>query len=108
MNLPHTVTIVTPTITEDRTGDTVLDYGVTATRRTVQGWVQQTAASEEHSDRDKRSTSFTFHSDATPSMTALDRAEWDAKTFLVDGEPNHLDSPNGYHHTEARLLRIEG
>lgn len=108
MNLPDTVTVVTPATGADRRGDAILSYGSDATRVAVRGWMQQQGQSETTGDRDLRVSSWRLFSDSTPGLDALARIEWDGRTFEVVGQPNHLASPRGYHHTEADLRLVEG
>lgn len=108
MNLPHTVILVTPATTTDRRGDSSLDYGVSASRASVPGWMQEQQASETVDDRDVRVSTWRLFSTATPTLNALQRVEWNGSTFEVVGRPNHLSTPRGYHHTEAELRLAEG
>lgn len=106
---PHTFTVVTPNVVTDRRTDEQLDYGDTATRVPgVPGWIQQTSSTETVNDRDVRVTRTMLFSDSTPTLTALERIEFNGRTYRVDGPPNHLTDPSGYHHTEAGLLLVEG
>lgn len=104
---PHTVTIETAVPSTDARGDETHTF---TSATTVRGWMQQTPRPpvESLGDRDVRTSKFTLFSTQTPDMTALDRVVWDGKTFVCDGQPNHLTTPRGYHHTEANLELVEG
>jgi hypothetical protein len=109
VNLPHLVTTVEPAVVTDRRNDTTLDYGDDATRvMDVPAWMQQTTQTETYTGRDERVTRYTLFTASTPTMTALARIEWQGDTYRVDGKPNHLDNPNGYHHSEIPLILVEG
>jgi hypothetical protein len=103
---PHTVTILTRGTGTDSRGDEVNTF----TESTVKGWMQQIMRPPEETvgDRDERVSRWLLYSTATPDLTALDRIRWNGKTFACDGQPNHLTTPRGYHHTEASLSLTEG
>lgn len=114
MILPHTVIKVTPAETEDARGDTELEYGETADRVDIDGWMQQPGQAftdrEDEGDLDVRRSAWVLFCE-DPTITAQDRVEWEGKPgvqFRVDGEPDHLYLASGaYHHTEATLALTE-
>jgi len=110
---PHRVVVVHPAATTDPVAGTVWDYGSSATRSTVDGWMQEDQATETFADgRDVMGQRWTL---LTNSLTidANDRIEWDghpagSQVFTVDGPPAPVPTPRGHHHLEARLRKVEG
>lgn len=109
MNLPHTVTVVEPTTGTDGRGDPVETFGSGVD---VAAWMQQglgpRGSSETLGDRDVQDSRWTMYSTSTPTMTGLARITWNGQTYTVQGQPNHLTTRDGYHHTEANLRLVEG
>lgn len=103
---PHTLTVLAAGTSTDSRGDEVLTFS----ESTVRGWIQQIRRPPEETlgDRDERVSRWTLLSTETPNLTALDRITWNEKAFQVDGQPDHLTTPRGYHHTEALLVLMEG
>lgn len=106
--LPHQVTIVRPATATDAHGNTVLDYGGAATRTTVAGWMQQDKRAEPRSDgRDPLEQHWLLianHQD----IQGKDRVEWSGPTMEVEGPPEPVFTPAGYHHTESTLRVVQG
>lgn len=106
--LPHTVTVVRPADVTDDYGNTVRDYGVAATRTDVLAWLQQDHRSEPRSNgRDPLEQLWllvTNHAD----VQGIDRIEHDGTTYEVEGPPEPVYTPTGYHHLEATLRIFAG
>lgn len=114
--LPHTITLVRPdTSTTDSYGNTVYDYGDTATRTQITGWLQQDTrrqltgvAADGRTTQVERWLLVTNHAD----VRALDRFEWTGPsgpmTFETDGPPAPAYTPRGLHHQELALRIITG
>lgn len=106
--LPHQVTVVRPAVTVDSHGNQVYDYAAAATRTTVAGWMQQDRREEPRSDGrealEQRWLLVTNHED----VQGRDRLEWSGPTFEVEGPPEPVHTPAGYHHLEATLRAVAG
>lgn len=106
--LPHEVTIVRPADTTDSYGDTVRDYGVAASRTEIRAWMQQGKRAEPREDgRDPLEQVWlmlTNHED----ILGFDRIEWSGPTFEVEGPPEPVYTPAGYHHLESTLRVVTG
>lgn len=108
--LPHQVTIVRPAITINQYGNQTYDYGAGATRTTVAAWMQQDHRQEPRSDGreplEQRWLIVTNHQD----VQGRDRIEWSETppVFEVEGPPEPVYTPTGYHHQEATLRVVAG
>lgn len=106
----HTLVVVRPAAVVHGTYGTSWDYGSSATRSTITGWIEQNNRSESFAGArdliDQDWTLFTNHAD----VDANDRVEWPASTkaFTVHGPPEPVHSPRGRHHTQATLRIVEG
>lgn len=106
--LPLTVVKVRPAQTTDRYDDTVYDYGAAATRTAIKAWIDQASASEETPNgRDVITGGWKLITNHT-GLDALDRIEWDAGVYELDGPAWPVHTPAGLHHMEAKLARVEG
>lgn len=104
--LDHDVTILTPTIGQDRYGGTAKTGWSSAT---VKGWVSQSSRSEANDLREAQVGTWVLflHPDAT--IDGLDRVQWEGITFEVDGPPNPAHRPgSGLHHYEVPLRVVDG
>jgi hypothetical protein len=116
--LIHQVVVVRPSGSSDAYG-TVFDYGGSATRSTISGWLDDLgggglSSGESFTDGrdilDQRWTLITNHT----GIDGNDRIEWGGHPaggtmiFTVDGPPEPKYTPRGAHHLEARLRRVEG
>lgn len=106
--LPHTVTLVRPSLVPDAHGNDVRDYGVTATRTAIRAWMQQDQRQEARSDGREAAIQdwlmVTNHAD----VQRHDRVEFGALTFDVEGPPEPTSTPAGPHHTETTLRVVDG
>lgn len=106
--LPMTVTRVRPAAVVDRYGNTTLDYGPAATRTTLTALIDQQAASESTPDgRTKIIGSWRLITNEA-DLDADDRIEWAQQVYELDGPAWPAHDFTGFHHTEARLRRVEG
>lgn len=110
--LPHTVARVRPATTTDSYGNTVRSYGGSATRTNMAGWLQQDHRSEPRAEgRDANVQAWLLITNDS-DILALDRIEWTgpngALVFDVDGQPEPVYTPAGYHHTETTLRVVTG
>ena len=102
--LPHVVTIVTPA------AGSADPHGAAATRTEVAAWVEQQSRSEAATVlRDGREQGWLLVTNHL-AVTALDRVEWDGRTWEVDGPPRPVHTPasTAAHHLEADLRLWEG
>lgn len=106
--LPHTVTKVRPAVTTSNYGNTAYDYGVAATRTDIRAWLQQNTRAEPRPDgREALEQSWLLMTN-DPDVQGIDRIEFDALTFGVEGPPGPYYTPAGFHHTEATLRIVDG
>jgi hypothetical protein len=111
--MPHEVVVVHPAAGSDAYAGTVWDYGSSAVRSTIAGWMEEDEATEVFADaRDVMSQRWTL---LTNYMTVdtNDRIEWDGHpagpaVFSVSGPPAPVPTPRGHHHLEAKLRKVEG
>jgi hypothetical protein len=109
----HDVTVVHPTGSTDAYG-TVFDYGSSATRSVIRGWLDDTSGTESFTDgRDLMDQRWLLVTNSL-DVDANDRIEWDGHPaggtmiFTVDGPPEPKYTPQGSHHLEATLRKVEG
>ncbi len=106
--LPHDVTIVRPATTTDSHGNDVRDYGAGATRTEMRAWMQQDRRTEPRTDgRDPLEQAWLMVTN-DDDVQGLDRVEWGEQTFEVEGPPEPVHTPAGYHHTESTLRAVAG
>lgn len=107
--LPHPVTLVRPALVPDDYGNTKRDYsqGV-ATRTVLMAWMQQDQRQEARTDGREAAVGawlmLTNHED----VARFDRVEFGTTTFEVEGPPEPVYTPAGFHHTEATLRVVDG
>lgn len=107
--LPHAVTLVRPATVPDAHGNDITDYsdGV-AVHTPIAAWVQQDSRTETRPDGREAAIQvwlmLTNHAD----ILRGDRVVHGALTFDVEGPPEPVHTPAGYHHTEATLRVVEG
>jgi hypothetical protein len=111
---PQLLTIITPAQTgPDAFGNPIWDYGPAATRRDIQGWIQQDARAEGSTPgRDPNEERWLLITD-DPSITGRDWIYWGThplgpQTFQVEGPPEPTFRPTGFHHLEATLRQVVG
>lgn len=107
--LPHTVTRIRPSTSTNTYGDAALDYTVPpATSTSMAAWLQQDNRTEELSEGraplDQRWLLMTNESD----VAGRDRIVFGSLTFEVEGPPEPVYTPAGFHHLEATLRVVEG
>jgi head-tail adaptor len=105
--LPQTVTVVRPTTTTDRYGNTTTSWS-NATRAEYAAWIEQSAAGENTDQRDQQSADWLLIVQPDADVNGRDRVEYDGKTFEVVGPPTRRNTFRGTHHIEATLRWIEG
>jgi hypothetical protein len=107
--LPMTVTLVHPAPTTDRYGNPdVYDYGAAATRTDIAALIDQQSASESTPDGRTKIAGMWRLITNHDGIDAADRIEWEGAVYELDGPPWPAWHFSGYHHTEARLRRMEG
>lgn len=113
---PHTLNVVSPVMTDDGYGNLAADFGNTAPRRRIRGFVQQNQRAEPFTDGRAPLVGIWLLITNDPGVTGSDQIEWltpdltaVACTFTVDGPPEPVYSTTGgYHHLEATLRIVEG
>lgn len=110
--LLHTVTLVKPAITVDAYNSPDYDYGPAATRVSAMAWLQQEARSRVAVTGAKPlQERWTLITNAE-NVERRDRVEWTgpsgAVIFELDGQPEPVYTPAGFHHTEVALVRVDG
>ncbi|MEU6204590.1 hypothetical protein ABZ814_13495 [Micromonospora musae] len=106
--LPHTITRVRPAQSTDAHGNTVYDYGEAAARKAMRGWVQQDRRSEPREDgRDPLEQRWLLVTN-DQDIQGRDRIEWSGPTMEVEGPPEPVFTPAGYHHLESTLRVVAG
>jgi hypothetical protein len=112
--LIHSVTVVRPAITQSAAYGPEYDYGVAATRHTIQAWIAQTSGTELFSETREEVTQVWTISTNDADIDNRDRIEWTGHpaggtmTFEVAGPPAPAYSPRGLDHVEANLRIVEG
>lgn len=100
------VTILNPTHSTDRNGNTVDVWTSPATTETV-GWLQDLGASETRTTGDTVVSTHQLFCAATEPISAFSRLVIDANTFEVEGAPNTARTPSGAHHLEVQLRLVD-
>lgn len=104
--LCHEVTLLRPTTSTDRYGDTV--KATTGRRVTSPARVVQQSRVEDHDGREARATGWLIYLPAGTDIVATDRVIWDGATFEVIGAPNRAPDRRTEHHVECDLRLVEG
>lgn len=103
--LPHTVTRVRPVTTTDAHGNAT-ETGTS--EKSMAAWVQQDQRTEPRTDgRDPLVQLWLMLTNDTDVLGG-DRIEWGGKVFEVEGPPEPVYTPAGYHHTESTLRAVSG
>lgn len=106
--LPHSVTRVRPATAPDAHGNEQPDYGGGADRKVMPGWVQQDRRDEPREDgRDPLEQRWLLITN-DDDVQGRDRIEWSGPTMEVEGPPEPVFTPAGYHHLESTLRAVEG
>lgn len=113
--LVHDLVIVRPAVgTVDAAYGTVFDYGASAVRSSVRGWLDPPAGTETFADgRDVLEQRWTLITNYL-GVDGNDRVEWaghpagGTMIFTVDGPPEPAHTPRGRHHLRTRLRKVEG
>lgn len=94
--------------TTDRYGGTTLSWDSPHLWHT-QGWLAQTGQQEPQSaGRDPLVTDLVLFLDADEEISGRHRVKIDGTVYEVEGEPHAAWTPNGAHHLEVRLRRVDG
>ncbi|XVV06338.1 hypothetical protein ACQPW3_13480 [Actinosynnema sp. CA-248983] len=86
---------------------TRLDYGPTAPRRRIRGFLQP-GDSTTQAEPGRQAVTGRWFAFTLDPIHARERVEHDGRVFLVDGEPERWEPRPGRVHYEARLIRVEG
>lgn len=103
--LVHTVTLTHPTVGADAYNNETLTYtGGTS----VTAWLQQSTRAEPLADgRDPLVQTWLLMTNEE-DVRGRDRVTFDGVTYEVDGPPEKVYAPPGFHHTEATLRAVTG
>lgn len=115
MNIPenrlvHVIVRVRAVTSTDSHGSTVYDYGIAASRKNMNAWLEQSSGTEPLSDgRDPLVGSWSMLTNDT-DVTGRDRVEWNALVFEVDGTPKpiYTIASTEVHHLESTLRIVSG
>lgn len=107
--LPHTVARVRPSTSTDAHGNTVRNYTVPpATSANISAWVQQDNRKEPLSDGRAALEQLWLLMTNETDILGRDRIIFGSLTFEVEGPPEPVYTPAGFHHTEATLRKVDG
>lgn len=104
-----TVTIIRADRTEDRYGDSVLDWD-NSSEHEVEKCILLPVEGEEtlSLESDQVISRWTLDAPYDADITALDRVRYNDVTYEVDGSVQHWESPTGrLNHLEVMLKRLE-
>jgi head-tail adaptor len=103
----HPVTLLEPTTTETRYGDTVSDWSA-PTRTDEVGWFTQVETEEMAEGREALTDTYELTLPADSAINAAMRVEYEGATFEIRGSVRRAQTPEGSHHVIARLRRVSG
>jgi hypothetical protein len=103
--LPQTVTKIRPTTSTDTYGNTVYTYG---SGTSITAWLQQDDRKEPLSDGRAALEQIWLLITNEPDVLGHDRIVFGTTTFEVDGPPEPVYTPAGFHHLEATLRVVAG
>lgn len=106
--LIHDVVIVEPTATKDAYGNTDLQYGDMATRKTIRGWMQQDMRQLVSLDGGAPLVGGWLLVTNDTEISRRARVEWDGIVFELDGQPGPAFAMGGLHHAELTLRVVDG
>jgi hypothetical protein len=103
--LVHAVTLTHPTTSSDAYNDEVEAY---AGGSSITAWLQQNTRAEPHTDgRDPLVQTWLLMTNEE-DVRGRDRVTFDGVVYEVDGPPEKVYTPAGFHHTEATLRLVTG
>ena len=106
--LPITVSWIHPGTTADDYGNTARDWSDgAATTAPLQVMIEQRRAIEQLDGRDATVTTLVLFTNEL-GVEATDRFVWDGRTYEADGDPWVVYAPDGPHHSEVSIVRVEG
>lgn len=105
--LPQSVTRIRPSTSTDTYGNTTYNYaGGSST--SMAAWLQQDNRAEPLSDgRDPLEQAWLMITNDA-DVLGRDRVTFGTTTFEVQGPPEAVYTPGGYHHTESTLRVVAG
>jgi hypothetical protein len=102
--LPHRITVVHPTITTDVYGDQVRTYPGPGTETAA--YVQPELGAEFNEARQQASIRKRLWT--LDELAADDRIVFEGLPYDVLGPSRRYDTPDGPHHYESTMMRVEG
>lgn len=103
--LPHTLTLTHPTTSTDAYNDTTLTYsGGTS----ITAWLQQNTRTEPHTDGRNPLEQTWLLVTNEEDVRGRDRVTFDDAVYEVEGPPEKVYTPAGFHHVEATLRVVTG
>jgi hypothetical protein len=106
--LPQTVTRVRPNTSTDTYGNTTYSYASPASSASLAAWLQQDKRTEPLSDGRAPLEQVWLMVTNDADVLGRDRIVFGSTTFEVDGPPEPVYTPAGYHHTESTLRVVAG
>jgi hypothetical protein len=106
--LPQTVTRVRPDTSTDTYGNTTYNYASPASSTSMAAWLQQDNRAEPLSDGRAALEQVWLMLTNESDVLGHDRITFGSSTFEVDGPPEAVYTPAGYHHTESTLRVVSG
>lgn len=103
--LPHTVTLTHPTTSTDAYNNDVLTY---TGGSSITAWLEQSDRAEPHTDGRNALVQTWLLMTNEEDVRGRDRVTFDGLTFEVEGPPEKVYAPYGFHHTEATLRLVTG
>jgi len=101
-------TLVRPASSTDAYNNTTYDYGDAATRTDLMVWLQQDKRTEPISDGRAPLVGHYLLMCNHEDVRGRDQFDIGAVTYQVEGPPEAVRTPGGYHHTEATLKVVNG
>lgn len=102
---PHTGTLQRATVSTDAYNNEVLTYTDLAS---IRSWLQQDTRTEPHTDgRDPLVQTMLLVTNEE-DIRGRDRYVQDGITYEVEGPPEKVYTPSGFHHSEATLRVVTG
>lgn len=96
-----------PADAESRYGDRIKDWSA-ATDTPAMCWFSRITARESLDLREADVARWRCYFAAGTAISTADRVVIDGEEYEVSGPPNRARRPQGHHHVEVELLRVEG
>lgn len=105
----HPITLLAPTTTTNRYGDTVPDWNQPPASTTdTKGWFTRTDTDEMADGREAITDVYELSLPIDVTITEDMRVVRDSNTYEIRGSVDRAETPRGPHHQIVRLRRVEG